>query len=245
MSDNDKRAKDTKNDSDIKHKKVKHDSSSDDETKVTKKSHIPISSGRKEPKRPIVGNDEMKETMKSTKKDVTASDEMKTTKKAIKKTPVGNDDVKETMKTTKKGITANDEMKTTKKAPVANDEMKATKKVIKKAPLANDEMKTADIPVQSSARKETKKTTVANDETKETKKTIAENTPPKRGRKTIYATEEERIEARRQNQRNYRARKKQEMEELKIYKQSSLKKTENTSPSSSETTPREKGKGKK
>lgn len=37
----------------------------------------------------------------------------------------------------------------------------------------------------------------------------------KRGRKTKYATEEERLEARRQQQRAYRLRKKQELAKLK------------------------------
>lgn len=40
-------------------------------------------------------------------------------------------------------------------------------------------------------------------------------TPSKRGRKQKYFTEEERIEARRQQQREYRLRKKLELQELK------------------------------
>ena len=38
---------------------------------------------------------------------------------------------------------------------------------------------------------------------------------PKRGRKSKYNTPEERLEARRQQQKEYRQRKKQELEELK------------------------------
>lgn len=45
------------------------------------------------------------------------------------------------------------------------------------------------------------------------------STPPKRGRKAKYATDEARLAARRQQQRDYRARKKQEMEELRKFKQ--------------------------
>lgn len=40
---------------------------------------------------------------------------------------------------------------------------------------------------------------------------ICEHTPSKRGRKQKYATDEERIEARRQQQREYRLRKKHEL----------------------------------
>lgn len=41
----------------------------------------------------------------------------------------------------------------------------------------------------------------------------------RRGRKIKYTTDEDRIAARRQQQREYRARKKQEMEDLKAFKQ--------------------------
>ena len=44
---------------------------------------------------------------------------------------------------------------------------------------------------------------------------IAVKTPAKRGRKLKYLTDEERIEARRQQQKAYRERKKKEFEELK------------------------------
>ena len=44
---------------------------------------------------------------------------------------------------------------------------------------------------------------------------ICEHTPSKRGRKQKYATDEERIEARRQQQREYRLRKKLELIQLK------------------------------
>lgn len=48
----------------------------------------------------------------------------------------------------------------------------------------------------------------------------------KRGRRAKYATDEERIAARRQQQREYRARKKQEMEDLRSFKQSTEKKSD-------------------
>lgn len=48
-----------------------------------------------------------------------------------------------------------------------------------------------------------------------TTKILDETTEKKRGRKSKYSSEEERKEARRKQQREYRLRKKQELEELK------------------------------
>ena len=44
------------------------------------------------------------------------------------------------------------------------------------------------------------------------------NEPKKRGRKKLYLTDEERINARRQQQKQYRERKKQELIELRAFK---------------------------
>ena len=46
------------------------------------------------------------------------------------------------------------------------------------------------------------------------------NEPKKRGRKKLYLTDEERINARRQQQKQYRERKKQELIELRAFKAS-------------------------
>lgn len=73
---------------------------------------------------------------------------------------------------------------------------------------------------------------------KPSSKQSTENTdvplPVKRGRKIKYNTDEERIAARRQQQREYRARKKQEMEDLRNFKQQMTPKSSDAKPKASD-----------